>query len=83
MGMLALGLTRVGPPRFARGDRFRIFLLAYFGWRLAIDFLKPGVRFGGMTALQCCCVAALMWYSQDGRRILANFTVSKDVVAHG
>jgi len=83
MGMLALGLTRVGPPRFARGDRFRIFLLAYFGWRLAIDFLKPGVRFGGMTALQWCCVAALMWYSQDGRRILANFTVSKDVVAHG
>ena len=65
MALLALGLRRVSPPRFAEGDRFRIFLLTYCGWRVFVDFLKPGVRFAGMTSLQWCCVAALLWYSRD------------------
>jgi hypothetical protein len=69
MAVLALLLSRVAPPRFAEGDRFRLFVLAYFTWRLVIDFLKPGVRFGGMTILQWSSVAALVWYARDLRRM--------------
>ena len=57
--------------RFAEGDRFRVFVLAYFGWRLLVDFLKPGIRFGGLTTLQWCCVATLIWYARDLRRMMA------------
>jgi prolipoprotein diacylglyceryltransferase len=65
MLLLAVGLRRVLPPRFEEGDRFRALLLAYFGWRVAIDFLKPGVRFAGLTVLQWCSLAALVWYARD------------------
>lgn len=49
-----------GPHR--NGDVFRLFMVAYMGWRLAIDFLKPGVPFAGLTALQWACVAVLIYY---------------------
>ncbi|MGA8026099.1 MAG: prolipoprotein diacylglyceryl transferase family protein [Bryobacteraceae bacterium] len=68
-------LAQIRPPRFERGDRFRIFLLAYFGWRLVIDFLKPSVTFAGLGTLQWACVAALLWYASDLRRLL--FTHSR------
>ena len=74
MAVLAVGLWRVGPPQFAEGSRFRVFLLAYFGWRVLVDFLKPGVRFGGVTVLQWCCLGALMWYARG---------FPKGAVAHG
>ncbi len=70
MMLLAATLSRMHPPRFAEGDRFRAFLFAYFSWRFVIDFLKPGVRFGGVTILQWCCLAAIIWYAQDLRRML-------------
>lgn len=73
MAVTALALARIRAPRFAEGDRFRVFLLAYFSWRVAIDFLKPEARFGGLSILQWSSVAALLWYSQDlvrmGRRV--------------
>lgn len=65
MVVLAVALRRIGPPRFAEGMRYRIFLLSYSGWRLAVDFLKPGVRFGALTVLQWCCVGALIWYARE------------------
>jgi phosphatidylglycerol:prolipoprotein diacylglycerol transferase len=83
MILLALGLARISPPRFAEGDRFRIFMLAYFGWRLLVDFLKPGVRFGGLTVLQWCSVAALLWYARDLQRILLRNSIAKGALANG
>jgi len=68
---LAYILTRVRPPRFFEGDRFRIFVLAYYGFRLLVDFLKPGVRFAGLTTLQWACVGALIWYLRDLWRMLS------------
>ena len=50
-------------------DRFRAFVLTYFGWRVAVDFLKPGVRFGGLTVLQWSSLAAMLWYARDLRRM--------------
>ena len=80
MALLAVLLARA---RFAEGLKFRAFLLAYFGWRLAIDFLKPGVPFAGLTTLQWCCVAALAWYARDGRSLLMGRPVPKGAVANG
>lgn len=70
MLLLAMLLSRINRPRFAEGDRFRVFVLAYYAWRLSVDFLKPGVRFEGLTVLQWTCVAALLWYGPDLWRIL-------------
>jgi prolipoprotein diacylglyceryltransferase len=83
MMLLAFALSRMHRPRFVEGDRFRAFMLAYFGWRLLVDFLKPGVRFGGATTLQWCCIAALLWYARDLRRMVLNFSASKTAVANG
>ncbi len=79
MAALAAILARVQPPRFERGDRFRIFVLGYYGWRLAVDFLKPGVHFAGLTMLQWACAAALVWYLPDFVRMLQR----KEVLVHG
>jgi prolipoprotein diacylglyceryltransferase len=51
--------TRVMKPE---GALYRQFLMAYLGWRLLVDFLKPGVHFAGLTPLQWACAAALTWY---------------------
>jgi phosphatidylglycerol:prolipoprotein diacylglycerol transferase len=71
--MLALTfvLSRISQLLFAEGDRFRVFVLAYYCWRSLIDFLKPGVRFDGLTVLQWACAVAVLWYSRDLWRILS------------
>lgn len=81
MILLALLLARIKPPQFQEGDRFRVFVLGYFAWRLAGDFLKPGVRFGGLTVLQWACAVALAWYARDLVRMMAY--LKKTEVSHG
>jgi prolipoprotein diacylglyceryltransferase len=80
MLLLAAMLTRVHTPRFAEGDRFRLFIFAYFAWRLMLDFLKPGVRFDGLTVLQWAGAAGVLWYARDVFRILA---IEQKVALHG
>jgi hypothetical protein len=75
-------LTRVRPPRFAEGDRFRVFVLAYFTWRLFVDSLKPGVPFAGLTVLQWTCVAAILWYSPDLWRMIFGASKPKEALSH-
>ena len=64
-----LSFLRGELPR--NGDLYRVFLVSYLAWRLAIDFLKPGSLFGDLTAIQWACVAALAWYSRDIAAMLA------------
>jgi phosphatidylglycerol:prolipoprotein diacylglycerol transferase len=45
------------------GDVFRVFMVSYFTWRLAVDFLKPEVRFAGLSSIQWACVAMLVYYA--------------------
>lgn len=71
MLVLVFLLRHIKSPHFQRGDRFRVFLLTYFAWRLLIDFLKPGIPFAGLSTLQWACVAALLWYTGDLRRLLS------------
>jgi phosphatidylglycerol---prolipoprotein diacylglyceryl transferase len=51
--------------RGREGDRFRVFALGYFSWRILVDFLKPGVRWGGLTAIQWACAGAVVCYAPD------------------
>lgn len=53
------------------GDVFKVFMVAYMGWRLAIDFLKPEVRIPGLGGIQWACVAMLVYYARDILRWLA------------
>ena len=53
------------------GDVFKAFMVAYLGWRLAIDFLKPEVRIAGLGGIQWACVAMLVYYARDILRWLA------------
>ena len=62
--ILALTVRRL-PEQRERGSNFRRFLAGYFGWRLAIDFLKPGDRFVGMTGIQWACFAAISWLTWE------------------
>jgi prolipoprotein diacylglyceryltransferase len=71
---LALGgyLWRRMRRSFVPGDIFKRFMVAYFAFRLACDFLKPDVRvFLGLSSIQLACVAMLIYYSADLRRWLS------------
>ena len=60
---LAFWLTRMTPRR--EGDLFKAFMVAYLGFRLVIDTLKPDVRIAlGLSAIQWACIAGLLYYSR-------------------
>lgn len=74
-------IAAIKPLRAVPGDRFRAFMVAYLGVRLALDGLKPphgppvaGVlvpdAWWGLSAIQWACVAGLLWYSRDVARWL-------------
>lgn len=58
--------------RFDReGDAFRVFLVSYLLFRLALDFLKPmPVAYLGLfSGLQLLCLAGLLYYARDIPRL--------------
>ncbi len=63
--LLAFGLAYYA--RFPRreGDLFKAFLIAYLGFRLALEFLKPGVAIAGLNAIQWVCLAMLLYYGSQ------------------
>jgi phosphatidylglycerol---prolipoprotein diacylglyceryl transferase len=65
LGVLAIGLVWLARKPHREGDLFKVFMLGYFGFRLAIDFLKPGIAFGGLTSIQWACVMMLLYYCRD------------------
>jgi uncharacterized membrane protein len=48
----------------AEGDVFKAFMVGYFGFRLLLECLKPGVLLGGLNAVQWVCLAVLLYYGQ-------------------
>ena len=54
------------------GDRFRAFMIAYLGFRLAIDFIKPMpfVYLGMLSGIQLLCLGGLLYYHRDISRII-------------
>jgi prolipoprotein diacylglyceryltransferase len=55
--------------RLVVGDRFKLFMLAYFVFRVLVDFIKPGVHLGGLTTIQWACLAAIAFYARHIPRL--------------
>jgi prolipoprotein diacylglyceryltransferase len=58
------------PAVFDRaGDRFRLFMIGYLGFRLIVDAIKPDpVLVLGLSAIQWACLVTLLYYVPDIRR---------------
>jgi phosphatidylglycerol:prolipoprotein diacylglycerol transferase len=71
--LIALGfrIARFRRRPHREGDLFRLFLVTYLGFRLAIDFLKPGIPLAGLTAIQWACLAGILAYWRDIPFLLA------------
>jgi phosphatidylglycerol---prolipoprotein diacylglyceryl transferase len=46
------------------GDLFKAFMVGYLGFRLGLEFLKPGEPVQGLTVIQWACFATLVWYAR-------------------
>ena len=46
------------------GDLFKVFMVGYLGFRLGLEFLKPGDPIVGLTAIQWVCLASIAWYAK-------------------
>jgi len=64
LALIALAIQRA-KNSLPEGGRFRSFLMLYCLWRVAVDFLKPGVPILGLTSIQWACAAALVWYTRN------------------
>jgi len=69
MAIAAVILGRLTWRPHREGDVFKLFMVTYFGLRLAVDAIKPEVRIlFGLSSLQWASVAVLVYYSHDVRR---------------
>ncbi len=67
MRPLSANVDSVGTLR--RGDVFKVFMVAYMGIRLLVDFLKPYPRLAlGLGGIQWVCVLVLIYYAKDVAR---------------
>jgi phosphatidylglycerol:prolipoprotein diacylglycerol transferase len=53
------------------GDRFKLFMVVYLGFRLMVEFIKPVVRLGGLSAIQWVCLALVAYYAPHVPRLVA------------
>ena len=68
LAWLAWYLSRASlrrPAAHVNGDLFKLFMVSYLGLRLAIDFIKPGLAFLGLTSIQWVCLLTLVHYRRD------------------
>jgi prolipoprotein diacylglyceryltransferase len=71
MVIAAIVLGRLTRRPHREGDVFKLFMILYFGLRLAVDAIKPEVRIlFGLSSLQWASVAVLLYYGDDLRRWL-------------
>lgn len=68
---LLLGLqwrTRLG---LQSGDRFKLFMVSYLGFRFFTDFIKPDFRpLLGISAIQVACIFGLIYYVRERFHLL-------------
>ena len=64
-----------GRSHYQAGELWTLFILGYLGFRLGLEFLKPGEPIGGLTGIQWVCAGVLVWYAAHRHRGL--------VLAHG
>jgi prolipoprotein diacylglyceryltransferase len=71
LGALGAMILSRGDRLTRTGDRFKVFLIAYAGFRLLVDVIKPGVRIGGLSAIQWACAGVLAFYAPHAKRLAA------------
>lgn len=69
LGLIAIWLRLLSWRPHREGDLFKTFMVAYFAFRLIVDFIKPGAPIAilivGLTAIQWACAAMLVYYAPD------------------
>jgi len=79
LAALALLLLRLGRHGAGGGDLFRLFVVAYFGYRLVADLWKPiGCRGLGLAAIQWTALAGLAVAAPDMLRWLRDRRLHPD-----
>jgi len=68
LGGLMPIIYRVRQGAHRSGDAFRLFMIGYLSFRLAIEGLKDTATVGGLTAIQWACAATLLYYAAAIRR---------------
>jgi len=68
--LLALGsvLLVVRRRLTESGDLFKLFMVAYLGWRFAIGFIQLEIPLAGLSAIQWACLATLIYYAALSRK---------------
>lgn len=59
---------RVG---FQDGDQFRLFMVAYLGWRFLVGFIQPGETILFLAGIQWACLAGLFYYARHLPRLMS------------
>lgn len=68
-GLGAVLILRAGMTASV-GDRFKLFMVVYLGFRLLVEFIKPVVRLGGLSAIQWVCLALVAYYAPHVPRLV-------------
>lgn len=71
LGLLAVVLAILRPRLSTVGDRFKGFMIGYLAFRVAIEFVKPAARIGGLSSIQWAALAALAYYAPHLPRLFA------------
>lgn len=58
-------LFRIENAAHRPGDVFKMFMIAYLGFRLLVEFLKPVETHLGLSTIQWACALALAYYSRN------------------
>jgi phosphatidylglycerol---prolipoprotein diacylglyceryl transferase len=68
--LLLAGLAALKQHLLVSGDRFKLFMVAYLGFRLAADFIKPAAHVAGLSIIQWACLATLAFYAPHVPRLI-------------
>jgi len=63
------------------GDEFKLFMVGYMSFRLAVDFLKPAARIGGLSVIQWACLAVIAYYVPHVSRLAMAIEPEKETIA--
>src|SRR5262249_34080405 len=74
---LAVVLSRFAKRSHVNGDVFKLFMIGYLGFRLLVDFLKPGPKFAGLSAIRWAGVGAVIRFGRTIRRWLGEATSAR------
>ena len=79
--LAALILLRMRRP-WRCGELFRLFMIGYFAWRFAVEFVKPRETYGGLSPIQMTSLAVVCAALIGLRNLRASTSLPETAVAH-